>query len=103
MKKARMTRSKPAASRESCWLASPENANGEDVRDTARNEIIKALPALVRAMVEGARDGSVAHMKLLVQLERDLAKPEPKERQEKNLEQILMEQWARDAANREAV
>ena len=101
MKKARMTRSKPAESRENRWLASPENASEEDVRDTARNEIIKALPALVRAMVQGARDGSVAHMKLLVQLERDLAKPEPQERQGKNLEQILMERWAKDAANKD--
>ena len=103
MKKARTTRSKPAAPHRNRWLPSPENATEEDVRDTARNEIVRALPALVRAMVEGACDGSVAHMKLVVQLERDLAKPEPEQGGGKNLEQILMEQWARDAANKDAV
>ena len=102
MKKARMTRSKPAALREKRWLTAPEDANEEDVREAARNEIVKALPELVKALVEGARDGSVAHMKLLIQLERDLAKP-AEERQGKNLEQILMEQWAKDAANKDAV
>ncbi len=103
MKKARMTRSKPAALRESRWLTGPGNANEEDVRETARNEIVKALPELVTALVKEAREGSVAHIKLLVQLERDLAKPEPEQGRGKNLEQILMEQWARDAANRDAM
>ena len=103
MKKARMTRSRPAESRQNCWLVTPGDADEEEVRDTARSEIVKALPALVKALIEKACGGSVAHMKLLVQLERDLTKPEPEERRGKNLEQILTEQWAKDAANRDAV
>ena len=97
MKKARMTRSKPAEPRRNCWLKSPEDANEEDVRDKARNEIVNALPALVVALLDKACEGSVAHMKLLIQLERDLAKPRPEEGGGKNLEQILMEQWAKYA------
>ena len=102
MKKARMTRSKPAESRRNCWSKSPDFANEEDVRERARNEIVNALPALTAALLEKAREGSVAHMKLLIQLERDLDKPGPDEGRGKNLEQILMEQWAKYAANEES-
>ena len=94
-----MARNKPAGFRRNCWLKSPENADKEDVRDASRNEIVNALPALVRALLLKAKDGSAAHMKLLIQLERDLAEPEPDEGRGKNLEEILMEQWAKDAAN----
>ncbi len=97
MKRARTTRSKPAEPRRNCWSKSPEYANEEDVRDKARNEIVNALPALTVALLDKAREGSVAHMKLLIQLERDLAKPGPDEGQGKNLEQILTEQWAKYA------
>ena len=102
MKKARMTRSKPAEPRRNCWLKSPEHANEEDVRDKARNEIVNALPALTAALLDKAREGSVAHMKLLIQLERDLAKPGPEKGRDKNLEEILMEQWAKYANEGEA-
>ncbi len=99
MKKARMTRSKPAESRRTCWSKGPEYANEEDVREKARNEIVNALPALTAVLLQKACEGSVAHMKLLIQLERDLDKPGPDEPRGKNLEQILMEQWAKYAQN----
>ncbi len=99
MKKARMTRSKPAELRRTCWSKGPEYANEEDVRDKARNEIVNALPALTAVLLQKACEGSVAHMKLLIQLERDLDKPGPDEPRGKNLEQILMEQWAKYAQN----
>ncbi len=102
MRKASMTRKRPAGAKGTCWTRSPGYANKEDVRDGTRNELVNALPELMQVLLEKARKGSVTHIKLLMQLERDLAHPEPEEQRGKNLEEILMEQWAKDAANKNA-
>ena len=98
-----MTRKRPAGAKGTCWTRGPGYADKEDVRDGTRNDLVNALPELMQALLEKARHGSVAHIKLLMQLERDLAGPEPEEHRGKNLEEILMEQWAKDAANKHAV
>ena len=102
MNKASMARRRPAGSKGNCWSRGPGHADEEDVRDSTRNDIVSALPELTKALLDKARQGSVAHMKLLIHLERDLAGPEPEEQRGKNLEEILMEQWAKDAANKNA-
>lgn len=94
---------KLAKQRAGCWsgvgLGMGESKE-EDVREKVRADIVKALPALVTALLQKALDGSSVHIKLLMQLERDLAEPQGEERRGKNLEEILMEQWRKDAAER---
>jgi hypothetical protein len=70
----------------------------------SRREFSEALPEIVAAMLERARTGSVSHLAILLQLtglDKEVIPPKgPKKR--KGLEQILMEQWARDKAEAKA-
>lgn len=102
MRKAGRAGAKLAKQRAGCWSAVGRGAGEskeEDVRRKVRGDIVKALPALVAALLEKALGGSSVHIKLLMQLERDLAEPKAEERRGKNLEEILMEQWRKDATD----
>ena len=74
-------------------------------RNYVRRRVAKALPAIVRVLIEQAMEGSVAHMALLIKtagLDQKGEPMEPAKRREKGLEQILREQWERDRVQREA-
>jgi hypothetical protein len=64
--------------------------------DRARRTLEEAIPEVAAKLAEQAKEGSVAHMKLLLQLlglDDDgfvIAEARP---QEKTLEQILLEEW----------
>jgi hypothetical protein len=64
--------------------------------DCARRTLEEAIPEVAAKLAEQAKEGSVAHMKLLLQLlglDEDgfvIAEARP---QEKTLEQILLEEW----------
>ena len=64
----------------------------------ARRELALELPAVVRALAEQAKTGSVTHLKLFLELsgvlKGGLTVPEKKVR-ERTLEEILVQQWKR--------
>jgi hypothetical protein len=63
------------------------------------------LPDVMKTLLEHAKRGSVGHLKLLVQITGVDQQPglrEPAKPREKNLEEILMEQWAREQEARAA-
>jgi hypothetical protein len=70
----------------------------------ARARFAEALPEISERLVREAKKGSVAHLKLLVQLtgldQKQDVVPRKQKKPGKSLEVILMEQWERDAAAR---
>ena len=70
----------------------------------ARKRIAEEMPQLVDMLLEQSKQGSLGHLKMLVQLGGlDKGEVTPKvQRREKSLEAILMEQWERDEADRAA-
>jgi len=65
----------------------------------AREQLVESIPAIAATLVMEARLGSVSHMKLLLHLlgidHGGLGAPENRP-VEKTLEEILMEQWAKE-------
>ena len=70
----------------------------------ARKRIAEEMPTLIDMLLDQARQGSLGHLKVLVQLAGlDKGEVKPKvQRREKSLEAILMEQWAKDKATWDA-
>ena len=67
-------------------------------RPFVRNRMAEGMPGLVVVLLKQAHGGSLGHLKVLVQLA-GLDKGEvspPVKRRQKSLEQVLMEQWAKD-------
>ena len=80
--------------------AAPAGEKGSaELIDDARKSLIEGVPKAATALVEGAVDGSVPHIKLLMQLvgldEAGFATVAVRP-QEKTLEEIVMEQWNRE-------
>jgi hypothetical protein len=76
-------------------VGAPRPAN---CRKFARARFAEQLPKIMVKLTEQALDGSVPHMKLLLELT-GLDKAEPPQtaqRKEKSLEAILLEQWRKD-------
>ena len=66
-----------------------------------RARLAEELPAVTRTLLREAKKGSIAHLKLLVQisgLDKGSVTPEPKKHKGRNLEQILMDEWAKEQA-----
>ena len=70
-----------------------------EVIETARKELMEAIPRVMDALIAEARRGSVQHIKLVLQLmgleEGGLASKDMRPK-EKTLEEILMEQWEKE-------
>ena len=61
------------------------------------------LPAITAALVKGAKEGSVAHLKLLLELgvlEKGMLEGKPTARKEKSVGEMLMEQLRIDRRER---
>ncbi len=70
-----------------------------------RKRVARALPGMVKVLIERAMRGSVPHMALLIKTAGFDHRSEPTgpaKKREKGLEQILREQWERDRVQREA-
>ncbi len=70
-----------------------------------RTRVARALPELMRLLIAKAAEGSIAHMKLVIQiggLDKIDAVPGPKPKRGKSLEQILNEAWEKDQKDAEA-
>lgn len=68
-------------------------------RTFARARFAEALPEIADTLLEQARKGSVAHLKLLVQLsglDRGDLVPKAAKRRGKSLEAILMDEWSKE-------
>ena len=65
-----------------------------------RKRMAEEMPRLMDVLLEQAKQGSLGHLKMLVQLAGlDKGEVKPKvQRREKSLEAILMEQWDKDQA-----
>ena len=71
--------------------------------ESARNQLWNALPDFAAALVERAREGSVAHLKLLIELgvlEKGMLKAKRTARKEKSVGELLMEQFRLDRQER---
>ncbi len=67
--------------------------------DRARRTLMQAVPAVTRALAENAEKGSLPHIKLLLELlglDGGELSSEEVHPPEKTLEQILMENWAKE-------
>ncbi len=69
-------------------------------RSFTRKRMAEQMPGLVEMLLKQAHEGSLGHLKILVQLaglDKGEVTPVVK-RREKSLETILLEQWEKDAA-----
>jgi hypothetical protein len=73
----------------------------EGCRAFMRAEVANALRGIVAALIQKAQEGSITHAKGLIELS-GLDEVVTVSRQEKSLEQILLEQWEKDAIQRGA-
>lgn len=67
-------------------------------RAFVRKRIAERMPEMVDLLMKQANEGSLGHLKILVQLaglDKGEVRP-PVKRREKSLEKILLEQWAQD-------
>ncbi len=67
-------------------------------RAFTRARFAEALPEVTATLLREAKQGSVAHLKLLVQIsgiDKGEIKPAGRKRRGKNLEELLKEAWAR--------
>ncbi len=73
--------------------------SNSELIDIARKTLMEAVPESASALAEGAGQGSVAHIKLLLQLvgldDGELASKEVRP-QEKTLQAILMDLWNKE-------
>ena len=62
----------------------------------ARRQFAEALPEIAAMLLVGAKDGSISHLKLLVELgglEKGSLGPTVKKRKSKSLEEVLIAEW----------
>ena len=62
----------------------------------ARRQFAEALPEIAAMLLVGAKDGSISHLKLLVELgglEKGSLGPTVKKRRSKSLEEVLIAEW----------
>jgi len=86
-----------------CEEAEPAGDEGRSRRqgliDRARRSLEESIPEVAAKLAEQAKEGSVAHMKLLLQLlgldDGGFVVVEPGKR-EKTLEEILLEEWHKE-------
>ncbi len=74
-----------------------------ELLEDARNQLWRALPEITAALVKGACEGSVQHLKLLIELgvlEKGMLQNNGSRRREKSVEAMLMEQWQLDKQER---
>jgi hypothetical protein len=75
------------------------NKSDAELIDVARKSLMEAVPETATALADGAKEGSVPHIKLLLQLvgldEAGFA-PIVVRPKEKTLEELVMEQWYRE-------
>ena len=65
----------------------------------AKARFAEALPEVMRTLLEQVKNGSVPHLKVVLELtglDKDEAAPRRSKPKEKTLEQILLEQWRKD-------
>ena len=74
----------------------PGERSAAELVGSARKSLMEAVPAAATALANDATKGSVPHIKLMMQLvglENAGFAPVAEQRQEKTLEEILMEKW----------